>query len=442
MKPRGLLIATGFLVALSGLVFWSNRDKAKPEGKPAADAPPKILSVEEGELTQLALKRKDGTETIVKKTAAGKWQLAAPKQVATDNESVIQITNVFSSLASDRVVEEKTTDLASFGLNAPSLEVTLTKKDGKTLKLMVGDETPAGGSVYVMLAGDPRVFLMSSSLKGSMDKTWPDLRDKRLLTFDTEKLTSVELTAKKSSVGFAKNNQNEWTIVKPKPLRADGWQVEELIRKLKDAKMDTSATDDDAKKAAAAFAGATPVATAKVTDAAGTQTLEVRKAKDDYYAKSSVLDGAYKVATELGTGVDKAADDFRNKKLFDFGFSEPSKVEFKNAGKASAYAKSGDKWFAGPKAIDSTSLQNFVDKLRDLAAAKFLDSGFTTAVYEINVTFADGKRTDHVAIARTASGYVARREGEPTVYELDAKAVDDLVKSAADVKEAQPEKKK
>ena len=442
MKPRGLLIATGLLVVLSGVVFWSNKQKAKDEGKPAADSAPKILSVEEGELTQIALKRKDGTETIVKKNASGKWQLTQPKQVATDNEAVVQVTNLFSSLASDRLVEEKATDLASFGLSTPTLEVTLTKKDGKTLKVLIGDESPAGGTVYVANAGDPRVFLMSSSLKGSMDKTWQDLRDKRLLTFDQEKLTSIDLTAKKSTVGFAKNNQNEWTIVKPKPLRADGWQVEELIRKLKDAKMDTSASDEDTKKAVAAFAGATPVATAKVTDASGTQTLEVRKAKDDYYAKSSVLDGAYKVAAELGTGVDKAADDFRNKKLFDFGFSEPSKVEFKNAGKASAYAKSADKWYAGPKAIDSTSLQNFVDKLRDLAATKFLDSGFTTAVYEINVTFADGKRTDHVSIAKTSNGYVGRRENEPTVYELDPKAVDDLVKSAADIKEAQPEKKK
>ena len=38
---------------------------------------------------------------------------------------------------------------------------------------------------------------------------------------------------------FGRNAQNEWQIVKPKPQRADNGQVEELVRKLGDARMDT-----------------------------------------------------------------------------------------------------------------------------------------------------------------------------------------------------------
>src|SRR5207237_10643850 len=121
---------------------------------------------------------------------------------------------------------------------------------------------------------------IASYNKTSLDKTPNDLRDKRLLTFDSDKLTRVELTAKGQSVEFGKNNQNDWQILKPRPLRADGSQVEELIRKLKDAKMDTSVSDEDAKKAVSAFASGTKVAVANVSDSAGTQTLEVRKDKD------------------------------------------------------------------------------------------------------------------------------------------------------------------
>ena len=86
-------------------------------------------------------------------------------------------------------------------------------------------------------------------------------------------------------------------------------------------------SDEDAKKAADAFASGTPVATVKVTDPSGTQELQVRKNKDDYYAKSSVVAGVYKVSNDLGTGLDKSLDDFRNKKLFDFGFNDPNKIE-------------------------------------------------------------------------------------------------------------------
>src|SRR5262249_15211670 len=153
---------------------------------------------------------------------------------------------------------------------------------------------------------------------------------------------------------------------KPKPLRADGSQVEELVRKLKDAKMDTSVSDEDAKKHAAAFNSGAKVATAAVTDAAGSQNLEIRKDKDkNYYAKSSVVEGIFKIANDLGEAVDKSADDFRNKKVLDFGFSDPTKVEIKGV----TYTKSGEKWMSGSKTMDNTSVQTLIDKLRDLSAA-------------------------------------------------------------------------
>src|SRR5262249_6094842 len=159
---------------------------------------------------------------------------------------------------------------------------------------------------------------------------------------------------------------------KPKPLRADGSQVEELVRKLKDAKMDTSVSDEDAKKAASAFSSGAKVANASVSDASGTQTIEVRKDKDkNYYAKSSAVEGIYKTSSDIGEGLDKDLNSFRNKKLFDFGFNDPTKVTINKT----AYEKSGEKWMSGGKQMDSSSVQSVVDKLRDLSSTKFLDSG-------------------------------------------------------------------
>lgn len=42
-----------------------------------------------------------------------------------------------------------------------------------------------------------------------------------MLTFDSDKLTRVEVALKGQLAEFGKNNQNEWTIfLKPKPMRA------------------------------------------------------------------------------------------------------------------------------------------------------------------------------------------------------------------------------
>jgi hypothetical protein len=342
------------------------------------------------------------------------------------------MVSTLSTLNADKLIEDKAADLQPYGLNIPTLDITIVKKDGKSNELLIGDDTPTGSGAYAKLAGDPRVFTVASFTKTSLDKTPTDLRDKRLLTFDSDKLTRVELQAKGQPVEFGKNNQNEWQILKPRPLRADGSQVETLVTKLKDAKMDLNGAQLDIAKN---FAAAAKVATVVVADAGGNQTLEVRRDKDkNCYAKSSAVEGTYKAASDLADALDKNLDDFRNKKLFDFGFSDPNKVELKTA----TYAKSGDKWLAGTKAMDNTSVQNLIDKLRDLAATKFPEKGGGQPVFEAKVTSNDGKRVEKVVVTKQGDQYFAQRENEPSIYELDSKAVDDLQKAASDVKEPAP----
>ena len=349
MKTRGLAIATVALAALAGTLYWSNHHKpADDTVKASADTPPKILAMNEADLTKIDLKKKGADELVLAKNNAGKWQITAPKPLGVDQDAVNSMVSTLSSLSSDRLVEDKAANLNQYGLTAPSIEVDVTKKDGKTQKLLIGDDTPTGSAAYARLDGDPRVFTIASYNKTSIDKGPKDLRDKRLLTVDSDKISRVELiTQTKGKAGDIEfgRDKDQWQIIKPKPLRADGLQVEELVRKLKDAKMDTSVSDEDTKNAASSFASGTSVAIAKVTDASGTQELQVRKNKDDYYAKSSAVEGVYKVSNELGTGLDKSLDDFRNKKLFDFGFSDPNKIEMHDGARAYSLTKGGEEWW-------------------------------------------------------------------------------------------------
>jgi len=441
MKFRGLLVAVVLLAALGGAAYWSNKKEKADANKPPADAPPKILNIPSDQFKEIDLKKKSGESTDVVKIE-GKWQITQPKPLPADQDSVGSLVSSLSSLTSDRLVEDKAGDLSQYGLNAPAQEVKITQKDGKGATLLLGDDTPTGSGVFARLDSDPRIFIVASYVKSSLDKTSNDLRDKRLLTFDSDKLTRVDLTAKGPTVEFGRNNQNEWQILKPRPLRADGLQVDELVRKLKDAKMDVSSSDADAvKKAAAGFGSGARVAVAAVSDARGTQQLEVHKDKDkNYWAKSSAVEGIFKVANDLGDGLDKGLDDFRNKKLFDFGWNDPGKLEIRNGASQATYQKSGDKWMSGSKQMDGPSVQNLIDKMRDLTSTKFLDAGNGASIFDAAVTSNDGKRVEKVSFWKQGDKYLARRENEPTVYELDAKPVEDLQKAAGEVKEFQPPK--
>jgi hypothetical protein len=442
MKPRGLLAAVIVLAALGGALYWSNRKQKADAAKPATDAAAttKILAIPEDQIKEVRLKKTGAETTVLRKGGDGKWQIAEPRPVGADQDAAKSLVSSLGTLNADKVVEDKAADLSPYGLSAPTLDVTIIKKDGKSQDFLVGDDAPTGGGTYAKLAGDAHVYTIASYVKTGIDKTPNDLRDKRLLTFDQDKLTRVDLQpAKGETIEFGKNNQNDWQILKPTPMRADGSQVEELIRKLKDAKMEATISDEDAKKAAAAYASGTKVAVASVTDASGTETLDVRKDKDkNYYAKSSAVDGIYKITADLGDGLDKKVDDFRNKKLFDFGWTDPNKVE---VGKLTV-EKSGEKWMNGAKQMDASSVQSVVDKLRDLAATKFVGTGGGAPVLDITVTSNSGKRVEKLSITKQGDTYFAKRENEPSIYQLDGKAVEDLQKAASEVKEFQPPKKK
>jgi len=430
VKPKGLLIAVVLLAVLGGVVWWSNRKEAS--ASKSTDKTTKILTIPDDQFQEIRIKKLTG-EALDLKREGGKWRITQPQALLADQDAVASMVSSLSSLNADSVVEDKAADLKPYGLNDPAIDITVTKKDGKTAEVLLGDDTPTGSGSYARLAGDARVFTIASFVKSSLDKRPDDLRDKRLLTFDSDKLSRVELQAKGQTVEFGKNASSEWQIVKPRPLRADNSAVDTLVGKLKDAKMDPLNPDADAAKK---FAGAAKTATAIVTDAGGSQTLDVRKDKDNnYFAKGSAVDGVYKIAGDVGDALNKGLDDFRNKKVFDFGFSDPNKIDLKGV----TYTKSGDKWMSGAKAMDNTTVQNFIDKLRDLSASKFADSGAGDPVFDVTVTSNDNKRVEKVTIRKQGSQYFAQRENEPSIYELESGAVDALLKAAADVKEAPPE---
>ncbi len=430
MKPKGLLVSVVLLAVLGGLVWWSNKRQAQASKSPN-DSSVKMISIPDDQFQEIRIK-KVGGETIDLKKQGSKWEMTQPKSLPADQDAVGSIVSNLAALNADKVVEDKAADLKPYGLADPTLDIQVTKKDGKTATVLVGDDTPTGSGAYAKLPNDPRVFTIASFVKSGLDKRPDDLRDKRLLTFDSDKLTRVELQAKVQTIEFGKNGSNEWQIVKPRPLRADNSAVDTLVGKLRDAKMDVLNPDADAAKK---FAAGAKVATATVTDAGGTQTLDVRKDKDkNYYAKSSAVEGVYKIAGDVGDGLDKGLDDFRNKKVFDFGFSDPTKLDVNGT----QYTKSGDKWMAGSKTMDNMSIQNLIDKMRDLTATKFSEKPVGEPVFTATVTSNDGKRVEKVTIRKQGDQYFAQRENEPTIYDLDATAFTNVQKAAADVKEAAP----
>jgi len=437
MKMRQLLIATVVLAALAATLYWSNHRKPANDSviAGASTANTKIISLNQDDISKLEVKKKDGDDVVLNRAGASNWKITSPKNLVADQDSVSTILYNLSPMDGATLIEDKATDLKQFGLAEPEAQVSATGKDGKTNTILIGDETPTGDAAYVMLSGDSRVYSVPKNTKTNLDKGLKDLRDKRLMPVDFDKLSSVEINGAKLHLTFG-SDDGQWTVRSPANLRGDTSKMETIIEKLRTSTMDPSTSDADMKKAASLFASGAPIATLKATDASGSQELQIRKTSGGYYAKTTAMDGAYKVPNELGDAVNKDAEDFREKRVFDFAEADPDKVELHDGSKAYFLTRSGEDWWSDGKKMDPLSVQEFLRSIRTLTATKFATAGFSSPGLSLVVTSKDGKRVEKVDISKGGSSYLAKRADGTALFALDAKAVEDIQKAAGELKSA------
>jgi hypothetical protein len=98
--------------------------------------------------------------------------------------------------------------------------------------------------------------------------------------------------------------------------------------------------------------------------------------------------------------------------------------------------------------MDAIGAEAFVEKVRDLEASKFVDAGFGAVELEVTATSNSSKSVEKILISKNGDHYVAERDGEPALYQLDPVVITGLEKAAEDMKpavepkpEAAPKKK-
>src|ERR1700679_128191 len=160
MKPKGLLIAVALLAVLGGLVWWSNKKQASASKTPATTET-KILTIPEDQIQAIKIQHAN-SDVVELRRDSGKWRVVPtatqPKELAADPDAASSLVSALTSVTADKTIEDKATDIAPYGLNHPTLDVIVTKKDGSSSELLIGDDTPNNTGSYAKLPNDPRVF--------------------------------------------------------------------------------------------------------------------------------------------------------------------------------------------------------------------------------------------------------------------------------------------
>ena len=440
MKANPLAISAVLLALLAGAVWYTRENPPEDE-----DAAPKIIDVEESEIREVALLRKGEDTVTVVRDEDDKWQFGGALEIAADDASIDQLVASLASLNAERVVSESVVEWEPYALDEPELAVRFKLAEGGG-EVRFGRDTPTGSGVFARLQGDSRLFTVYSYNKTSFEKSVFDLRDKQLLALDEDSIASITVKVGQRTIRFDRQ-AGTWKISEPMELRADDFTVSDLVRAVRTAEMTAALEGEQAQHSFRA-----PLATVQVSDANGSHELVVAKVGEEYYARSSSHAGVFGVSATLAESFDKPVTDFRNKKLFDFGFADPARVEVR-AGEQHVSIVHGEAgWLLesdGNRELAGENVQTLLDRLRNLAAAEFpsddasRQASFELASPAIVATVTpeadDGvAETVRVSSAEQAAVYAAR-DGEPSTYKVEQSAAKDIERAVADILSAEAE---
>jgi hypothetical protein len=170
LRIRNILILLSVLLALGGYFYFSNI----PE--PPEKVEPRMfvwdIDMDAIQNIEIKLPRENKSQAFVKIPEEDKfpWYFDDPQKSNVDAARWGGgITLLLSGPGADRVIAENASleKLTEFGLAQPQMEIILTLEEGRTMNILVGDETPDGSSFYVQAPSTNDVALV--------DYTWYDV---------------------------------------------------------------------------------------------------------------------------------------------------------------------------------------------------------------------------------------------------------------------------
>ena len=432
---RGLtstIIGAVVLAGLVGYIYFYEWDKPATTTEEKEKA---FAAVQADNIEELQIKAASGETSHLRKGANG-WELVEPVKAEADASEATSVASNLGSLEIQRVVEENPADLAQYGLNPPRVDVAFRLKDEKDFRhLLVGEKTPTGGDLYAKLQNDKKVFLISSFLDNTFNRTPFDLRDKSILEFDREKVDSIEITTGKESVQLTRSG-TEWKVSKPFSARGDYGTIEGLVTRLSSGQMQRIV--DTENKDPKTFGLDKPSLTATVASGSGRATVTFGATEGgSVYAKDASRPIVFAVEESLVNDLRKGPAEFRRKDVFDFRSFNATRVEVHRGPETVTLEKAKDKdgkdiWrTAEGQTVDTAKVEDFLTKLSNLRAQSFEASAPSVLKFPelmVNVRF-DQDKTETVNLARSGAEVFAARGDEPGAAKVETTPYEDTIKA-------------
>jgi len=201
----------------------------------------------------------------------------------------------------------------------------------------------------------------------------------KLLDFDVDAVTRIELESSKGKIDLAKAADGTWTVTSPRQTAADAVTVDAVLASLEDAQV--AKTLDDTGANPAPFGLAQPEASVVLTLADGSTRKAAfgKKAPigSSAYARRGDQGDVLLVPDVVRAGVQKELNDVRDKTVLAFSDADVKQITITGVEREpTVLKKEGNEWSLAapqPAKADAAQVRSLLASLRALRATGFVD---------------------------------------------------------------------
>jgi len=161
-KPRARTVRTLLVVAAFGIllayVLLVEARRAPPPDPKATPTPWPLLVWEMDDLRSVHVT--DGSRVTRLDRVDADWRVVEPTDDVADPRTIYLPLLELAGLEARLLVSKEVEDEAAYGLDAPTLTITVETRSGERERLYAGRETPDGTAFYVQREGDPRLYIV------------------------------------------------------------------------------------------------------------------------------------------------------------------------------------------------------------------------------------------------------------------------------------------
>ncbi len=446
MRFKGTTILFILFVILGGYVYFAEF-RGKEERQKQEEAKKKVFQVEQKDISEISLIYPDRTISAVKK-GEKQWEITSPSGVQADPDEWEGLASNFPQIDRNDTVAQNAQDLTSFGLKDPPVKVSAKTKDGKTLEILFGSENPKKTYNYAKLGAGNDVFLTGSNWSKTFTKTVSDVRNKKLLEFETDDIDGVKIAEGPKELEAQKSGEN-WQLKKPVDTKADGSEVSSFVSSLRFGRAQTFPDPPvDAKTAGLD----TPALKVTLHDgkAKSDRVLLIGKSpeKDKYYARDAARGVIFIMDKEIPEKARRPLFDWRDKAIVKLDRDKLEKIEIQRGTDNVSLLKSGSDWkLADGKKVQIDKVPGMLNALDFEKAKEIIDMPKALAMYgldkpKLEVFFREGSndpmRVQFGSDSKTPEGIYLKSSDSTAVKVVSKDVLDKFNVKPEDIAEAPP----